>query len=510
MEEKQLDFSQPILSVRRASSSPVVVKDRKNRKPANVYKADQPEVKLGQVRVSGTVPFMWERSPGTPKNETLAAISEPNSPAVPRLPPGRRRPLLQNASEENAAGGSEVSSSSSSSLSSPAPSCSGEKSTDDEEEEQVSFVDANDTLSRTESSFLNCSVSAVDDGLDTRPNRTLSSDLRAREFMIGRFLPAAEAMASETTSQQHSPRYPAKKQPVLKEQARQIKRQIRPVAKVEDRKDDDDVDDQNEPGDASSVRLCGLLPRVCCPASSVRAGGVQSSSQPSRYGSQRLIDDSFRIRSFRPANNVYGSSANMGWTHNESQPFAPKRQGFLGIPDRYRNSETTVGSILSVQEEDISSFGELLLANNDDPVVEKILYMDPVHDQDKKGVMKTEEDASSNDLKQHEKFRSFGACYLSFSDDEDDDVQKHYNNGNSAAVHPLSLPLPKSPSESWLKKALPTVPSPRAQQLSKSPLGVVVFSKSSPDVWKTIVKASDGKNMRFQFSEGKLKPIPEA
>ncbi|CAN1123259.1 hypothetical protein LINPERHAP2_LOCUS1781 [Linum perenne] len=566
MEEKQLDFSQPILSVRRASS-PVVVKEMKNRKPAAANVARFPhqkaesELNLGQVRVSGTVPFMWERSPGRPKNE--AAISEPSSPAVPRLPPGRRKPLILNVkhiASEYGAGGSEGSSS-------PAPSCSPQTKNgffansptvqnaeakfndddddDEEEEEEVSFVDAHDTLSRTGSSFLNCSDNGLD-GSDMRLNRTLSGDFRAREFMIGRFLPAAEALASETS--QYSPRYHTKRQPVLKEQARQIKMMERSEKKPPSNRGDilaykedteDNTDEDHSEPDNASLRLCGLLSRSYLmnpgigkqdhvPASSVRIRGVQS-SQPSGYRSKHTID------------NGGGSSPNKGWSHNESaQPFAPKEQGFLGIPERYRNLET-VGSILCVKE-DISSFCDLLAdddieweSGSSTPVLEKTLYIDHVHD------------ASSQDLKNSKprgekgeeelkKFQSFGSCYLSFSDDEaqvgatDDDSQTpvqdlsnlikrkpvdnrrkddFQNQQKHSAIYPLSPPLPKSPSESWLKKALPNVSS--RTQLLKSPLGVLVFPKSSPEVvWKTIVKASDGKNMRFQFSEGKLKPIQEA
>ncbi|KAG5396716.1 hypothetical protein IGI04_018530 [Brassica rapa subsp. trilocularis] len=99
MEEKQLDFNRPLLSVRRpAQASEPEIKPRSSDPVTNkipppsappVYKSD---IKSGPVRNPGTVPFQWEHQPGKPKDETkpgLQSFVEPQY--VPKPPPGRGR-----------------------------------------------------------------------------------------------------------------------------------------------------------------------------------------------------------------------------------------------------------------------------------------------------------------------------------------------------------------------------------------------------------------------------------
>ncbi|XP_039031927.1 uncharacterized protein LOC120166795 isoform X1 [Hibiscus syriacus] len=84
------------------------------------------------------------------------------------------------------------------------------------------YVDVLDTLSRSESFFLNCSVSGLSelDGSDMKPSGIFSSDPQTRDFMMGRFLPAAKAVASET------PPYATRKQPIVREPPSHIKELI--------------------------------------------------------------------------------------------------------------------------------------------------------------------------------------------------------------------------------------------------------------------------------------------
>ncbi|CAL1394184.1 unnamed protein product [Linum trigynum] len=667
----QLDFGLPLLSVRRVPSPAVVAKEagsRRSRKPADVPKLPplpfyKSELKSGPVGVPGSVPFVWERSPGRPMKETS---SDSLPPLLPRLPPGRRPLNVKQVASDAASEGS----------SSPAASCSrnGGLSSDqnspttvkaeeksgkvmeetkssnlvgDSIDDEETFVDALDTLSRTESSYLNCSITGVSglEGLDMRPTRTLSSDLQAREFMMGRFLPAAQAMASENP--QYSTQYPTKKQPVLREQARQIKTierveedqpplkssrvNVLPYhAQVDNPKEDDDDDDDYSEPNASSLGICGLLPRLCLhnslsllnPGPRIRKPAhISPSSVRTRSSIGNKYDQAAAYVRRIPyeAQPCKEPQSNAGWSHHEpSQPLASKTQGFLGTPNKYKDSET-MGSILSVKE--VISFGELL-ANDDiewksgsgSPVVEKTLYIDSIQpvkqiedtdstSSDKKGSASDKEfketvsvDGSFPKAKQSkplskkeeeelEHFGSFGSCYLSFSDnevqmdvrrdqelilapaaltmpalDEDgnknnrvwsvvskgdsqgplkqstnltrqklagdrgkDDSQNQNNTrpsqqkpcyGNS--LNPLAPPLPKSPSESWLKRALPTVSS--KTQLSKSALGILGDSKVEDSItksysdktWETIVKSSGERNRRFQVPEGQLTAIPEA
>ncbi|XP_058009202.1 uncharacterized protein LOC110665041 isoform X2 [Hevea brasiliensis] len=298
MEEKQLDFNQPLLSVRRFSSTGSTTEADNKRKtdntrpkvpPLPVYKS---ELKSGPVRNPGTVPFVWEKTPGRPKYESkpqTVTLAQP--PVVPKLPPGRilnvERQALDKSSEGTAAGQLEARNGPSGSYSVPSL----DKNVTEEEssrevkegtyisgsdDDNEAYEDALDTLSRSESFFLNCSISGVSglDGPDMKPSGTFSTDPHTRDFMMGRFLPAAKAMASET------PQHSTKKLPVVQEQPRKIKK----IVTVEEHNkfnqcrrlnniphyDQADVleeteheDDYYDGPDNSSFKVCGLFPRLC-------------------------------------------------------------------------------------------------------------------------------------------------------------------------------------------------------------------------------------------------------
>ncbi|KAL0559958.1 hypothetical protein IC582_000342 [Cucumis melo] len=270
MEEKQLDFNQPLLSVRRFTSTETSSETNEKTRPESkipplpVYKS---ELKSGPVRIPGTVPFVWERTPGKPKDESSAntQISK-RPPLVPKLPPGRVQKLNQevptsvNASfDENAREEVEEMASCMS-------------GNDEEEEEDEVYRDANDRFSRSESFFLNCSISGVSglDDSEIKPSEASSMDPHTRDFMMDRFLPAAKAMASET------PPHTIRKQTVSVERPREVKlvtnrdRQSRPNLHVQTkhvkeifREESDDEDDDYDESGYSSTQGCGFLPRFC-------------------------------------------------------------------------------------------------------------------------------------------------------------------------------------------------------------------------------------------------------
>ncbi|XP_058773949.1 uncharacterized protein LOC131648183 [Vicia villosa] len=151
MEKKQLNLNQPLLSVRRFTSTIASESDKytDNSSAKLSYLASyKSELSSGPVRNAGAVPFQWEKTPGKPKDISVI--------------------------EREKEGGSD---------------------SDDGDE---SFQDARDTLSRTESFFRRSSVSSDDREVNVRSNGRLSSDGQGRDFMIDRFLPAAKAMISET------------------------------------------------------------------------------------------------------------------------------------------------------------------------------------------------------------------------------------------------------------------------------------------------------------------------
>ncbi|KAA8524237.1 hypothetical protein F0562_010660 [Nyssa sinensis] len=293
MEDKQLDFNQPLLSVRRFSSTATSGKDDK-RKTDNYlpvmptlpfYKS---ELKSGPVRNPGAVPFQWEQTPGRPKDERKQQ-TRAQAPIAPKLPPGRILKVKQQAPDKVSEDTSSTIcqagkvSSSSHSISSIDKNvtkigCSKdamvERENSDLEDGDEVYLDALDTLSRTESLFLNCSVSGLSglENQDMKSSGIFSADPQTRDFMMGRFLPAAKAMASEASQ------YASWKQPVAREQPRWVENVVggdkkpplyrhRPnilpnYAKDNREEESSDEDDYDESGNVSA-KVCGLLPLSC-------------------------------------------------------------------------------------------------------------------------------------------------------------------------------------------------------------------------------------------------------
>ncbi|GJN17614.1 hypothetical protein PR202_gb04695 [Eleusine coracana subsp. coracana] len=203
---KRIDLAAPLRSVRRADAPPR-------------YKAD---LKSGPIRHPGKVPFVWEQRPGQPKSvrtrrgppptpprdappsltrpedvhgspyhdalgELFGPVSAPHVvvPAdSPRTAAAAAAPREEEEEEEAKQNGAVE-----------APAVVPQRQEDDnvEEDEEERFSDALDTLSRTESLTMNCSVS----GLSGAPADAArgAAEPGARGFMMDRFLPAAHAVA---------------------------------------------------------------------------------------------------------------------------------------------------------------------------------------------------------------------------------------------------------------------------------------------------------------------------
>ncbi|XP_030462978.1 uncharacterized protein LOC115682781 [Syzygium oleosum] len=295
MEDRQLNYNQPLLSTRRFPSTPTFsggAKDQGMRgdplaKLPPLPPAYRSELKSGPISSPGTVPFTWERSPGRPKHERTMQIQTlrppPGSPklssdrtmnvkkqSLDKVCDSNRNFLSQrvNVVPNDASKGGE------------AAACEGSKKGVSEEGDEV-YVDAQDTLSRTESFFFNCSLSGISglDGPDNGASGKFSTNPEMQDFMMDRFLPAAQAMASET------PPRPTRKQPLKREQPKFVNRAINVVKQqreqhyrppaishyapeligVDNRGADDDDDDGGEydEPEKSSFKGCGLLPRFC-------------------------------------------------------------------------------------------------------------------------------------------------------------------------------------------------------------------------------------------------------
>lgn len=252
MEEKQLDFNRPLISVRRPTqTSESENKTRSFDSVTNkihpsppVYKSD---IKSGPVRNPGTVPFQWEHKPGKPKYESqpeFQRVVEPHF--VPKLPPGRKPETR--ADHKTNTGGDNVEDAKSYS------------SRYDDDDSDGTYLDAIDTLSRSESFFFNCGVSGLDgSGVLVEPFGTFSSDQQTQDLMMGRFLPAAKALTSDTP-----PRL-ARKPPKPEEPPRQLMKKVVTQNKVEQNpyrfhhSPDQEEEDENTSSMASGV--CGLVLR---------------------------------------------------------------------------------------------------------------------------------------------------------------------------------------------------------------------------------------------------------
>ncbi|ONI16717.1 hypothetical protein PRUPE_3G117500 [Prunus persica] len=435
MEEKQLNFNQPLLSVRRFSATVVSSEADEKRKaekslpklpPLPVYKS---ELKSGPVRNPGTVPFVWEQIPGRPKDERKS----PNQalewlPTAPKLPPGRVSKVKKQATDK----GSECTTAAQSPTGNVLSNSQNVSTLDTKEvtkydSSKVEMEDKGiagsddgdetylDALSRSESFFMNCSISGLSglDGLDIKPSGTFSTDPQTRDFMMGRFLPAAKALASET------PQYASRKQPVAREQPL-LQEQPSGMKKVVSG-DKQHPLNQHRPKDLphyvqdiagdKSMRVQAQLP-----ISSVRRVRAKSSYAISYREAKKehslgdssekrlmsghpegrvpedkndLIHESNQITNRSDCQKLDGSPMYRRLQGSGISPYRNEcsqheEKGFLGIPEKAKNSREANSS--GKYRKCHNNFQELLAAENvaelemgpGSPVVEKTLYIDSV------------------------------------------------------------------------------------------------------------------------------------
>lgn len=217
MTKNQLDFNAPLLSVRKIASS-LTPNERANKKMVDKVPPNRQQslpVKKSDWELSGltkpvAVPFVWEQTPGRPKDDNEARINpRVERSSSPRLPPGRlpetvrfysgERPRTHNIYRSPAEGLPWMDHAAL--LDSLVESI----YTRDRESEDDAYSDASETMSPTESLSLNCSVSGLSghQSSDLQPSGTFSIDSQTRDFMMSRFLPAAKAVVLETPQYVH-------------------------------------------------------------------------------------------------------------------------------------------------------------------------------------------------------------------------------------------------------------------------------------------------------------------
>ncbi|KAK8971378.1 hypothetical protein KSP40_PGU021672 [Platanthera guangdongensis] len=276
MQDTRLDLEAPLLSVRRHSAQPAGNPSTKPEQTAAMkplkpswrpaFPFYNSELKSGPVRNPRVVPFVWEQEPGQPK----ASPDSRHRPApAPPFPPGRtpndREPnlIFQDSEIRQVNKPTET----------PATVASAESV---KVEEGDYFSNAGETLSCTESFFMNCSVSGISDVVEV--SGTISTDPPARTLMMERFLPAAQAMADSST--QCPPRKPSKMGNRFENGEHELRRSPQPyqhlpnfvarypcheIDSVEG--DDDEYDNNFEVNEHFTSKACGLLPRLCLKSS---------------------------------------------------------------------------------------------------------------------------------------------------------------------------------------------------------------------------------------------------
>lgn len=298
MEEKQLNLDAPLLSLRRYI--PITTSEgRAEEKVSKVvphvgpfpppYKSD---IKSGPVRKAGSVPFVWEQTPGKPKDggEYLTQNSK-LATQVPNLPPGWKwgaQKQKQQLHSAESVGEKDhqypVHKTETCNLeyellseSSRSGEIYKENLHSDDDNGDAEFSDARDTFSRTESSYVNCSLSGLSslDNSQLKSKRNLSTESEMRDFMIGRFLPAAKAVASEATpfatKQPSKPRDTTRNLSIVTTNSIPVAYQKSPLNVRQQAPiygDDSEEDEDYDMSDYISAKACGLLPRFCLKSSS--------------------------------------------------------------------------------------------------------------------------------------------------------------------------------------------------------------------------------------------------
>lgn len=223
MNERKLNINAPLMSMRRYSgTSPSKTEQKRNtlekQQAIPHYKSD---TTLDQVTEPVTVPFNWEHIPGKPKG---------NDGSI--------------------------------------------KNVEDDDDDDA-YSDALETLSSTESFSMKCSVSGISglDNLDANKceTGTSSTDKEAQDFMMSRFLTAANAMTL------HPPQHVSRKKSVLVEQPRDFTKLVRVEKEsfvnrhITDivpytgqyQEEEEESEYETEGYAHMSAKGCGLFPRSC-------------------------------------------------------------------------------------------------------------------------------------------------------------------------------------------------------------------------------------------------------
>ncbi|XP_028794870.1 uncharacterized protein LOC114750433 isoform X2 [Neltuma alba] len=341
----------------------------------------------------------------------------------------------------------------------------------DDDDDNV-YSDAVDTISPPESVLMNCSVSGMSglelNSYNANKSGTFHTDQKIRDFMMNRFLPAAKAMTLQV------PEYASRKQSVVVEQAREINRSFREEKKLllknyisdiiqssnqcetEEESEDDKYDSANGSAKGESQQQDRLSPFRRSRTAAAGVSPCRSRPQYPLRGAKLLCDS-------REAENISQSSRYLN--------FQSRSHG------NNEESNSTVEKTLYI---DSASTVKLLSSSHS---------FSPEASQDGKELQALEEKKAMD------------------SDTNNREIVIADSNSSESVLCPVPPPLPRSPSESWLWRALPLVSGRNPlQQSNLSNHSQSIYqdshtTSSNNTKWETIVKTSNLHNDHARYSQ---------
>lgn len=494
MEKKQLNLNRPLLSVRRVTSKIASESDNKRKSIDNPLPYYKSELNSGPVRNAGAIPFQWEKTPGKPKDMSVIEEGIGSTLSNPQNTACLDKKVIKHESEED---GIEEKVNSDS----------------DSDDGDESFQDARDTLSRTESFVTRCSMSVYDDHeAQVNPYGSFSGDEKARDFMIDRFLPAAKAIISENSQR-------ASKKPVLIGQGQ--KKQPWKIGSAEKssplnqhrpkslrHKEGGILESDGSQNFPTNTTACGLFPHFCLsnPMPGVRTenkvqnnAGCNSTASPIETKKEVLICLYLIFFHF--------------WFWLQFQ-FISLYVYFISLVQQHARPQLERGC-----GEPLARDSTQLETSYESPIVEKILYVDSI--QKTKFQMNHKGDSSLDNSQRLDVVNVKAASEAKISqsldlehavEDNDEKIDLESECGVNLGYQelsdatnffeiPLVLPPLKAPSESWLKRTLPTISTKNTSSKSKPCCKYSFMTASLCPKRETIVNSSNVQHGVVQLHE---------
>ncbi|KAL1292409.1 hypothetical protein HN51_060855 [Arachis hypogaea] len=487
MNERKLDINAPLMSVRRfsaASPSPSLTEAKRK----VLEKRCTLAYYLDQVTEPVAVPFNWEHIPGRPKGNH-GSQPQPSKDS-PSLAPGKSTNVAERKEEE------------------------------DDDDDDV-YSDALETLSCTESASMKCSASGVSFDADKHGSNA-DDDKQAQEFMMNRFLPAAKAMTV------HPPQYASsrKQQSVVAEQPRDVLRLVREerksivnkhitdfvlyTAQCQDDDDDDDDDYGYDDSTTTSVSAkgCGLSFCLLNTVPGMKMRDEFNMSCAYEYGKGKPIkkawDAIHKSKSRCAASSPHKHELSRKWrSQSERFTYSPEMKQLGGSGRLFRRSTTSFQSkpqplfprhaTATTLPTSVSCSVDTRQRKEDTITMFDTQTILPPskenQEQDDKAQRLTTDQATNQD--------SMSLQLVQTSFDKETKINNNNSNKQIVAVdhhHHQFVPaplLPKSPSDSWLSRALPLVYMKNSGFPHSNRENMVLAKRESLNAssrWETMVK----------------------